>query len=284
MPLLRKTRNPCFFPCDFAPSPLYQDRAWDYFPPVLNFSVCLKCKSVSRVFCGVLWPPIFSTKRFATILWYQWQEHLPLWVVPPALGIVCAQRGWEASDNLPQRKIISWLMSSHRSDSSIGHEADFSTMIFTSSLTAEAQGAPGCLCLLWFVLFCCFIPFYSQCWHRRGGERSEIEQTGEDMNLNRGEHWKVDLIDSQGTNPAGTHGEAQAQTGSSWLEESRSECSQLHAFSVWHIEGTGGFAGVGREKIGHREMEVLVFKIEQLTGKFQITFLLKDPVAPYEWL
>lgn len=101
MPVLHKTRNPCFCPCDFVPSFLYQERAWDYFPTVLNFSVCLKCKSVSRVFCGVLWPPIFSTKWFATILRYQWRVRLPLWAGPPALGIVCAQRGSEASDNLP---------------------------------------------------------------------------------------------------------------------------------------------------------------------------------------
>lgn len=43
--------------------------------------------------------------------------------------------------------------------------------------------------MIWFVLFYCFIPFYSHCWHRRSQERSDIEQTGGHRNLNRGEPW-----------------------------------------------------------------------------------------------
>lgn len=53
---------------------LFSSGIWDYFLIVLSFSVCFKFKSLSPAFSGVLWPPILSIKRSATIMYHQWQE------------------------------------------------------------------------------------------------------------------------------------------------------------------------------------------------------------------
>lgn len=95
-----------FLPVLFSSKPsllrkLFSSGIWDYFLIVLSFSVCFKFKSLSPAFSGVLWPPIFSIKRSATIMCHQWQELLTLWAGSfAAVSIVFTQCGGEASDIL----------------------------------------------------------------------------------------------------------------------------------------------------------------------------------------
>lgn len=91
-------------------------------------------------------------------------------------------------------------MSEQRPESSTRHDNASSKTIIPNSLSAEAHGMFGYLCLL-FDLFYCFIPYSSQCCHRRRGKRSDIEQRGGEVNL-KGRELKLDLMDSHRANPA----------------------------------------------------------------------------------
>lgn len=137
---------------------------WDYFPIALSFSVCFKFESPPRAFCGVLRPPLFSANDLPLLCGISAWASLSLSWVWHFMHM--AGGGWETSDHiLLQRKIISWLMSSQRSDSSTGHKAAFSKTLITNSPTAENSGSAWMLVLLiWFVLLLFFfIPFSPQC-------------------------------------------------------------------------------------------------------------------------
>lgn len=172
------------------PRKVFSSELWDYFPTVLNFNVCLRFKPVSRVFCGVLWPPVYSPQNDLPLLCdisgksvSRFEQVLLLQAFCAHSGgekhLIISCRGQSLPDWCPPTDLILPLGMRLTSLHEIHQLPD-----------CRSSASAGMLVLVtWLVLFCCFIPFYSQCWHRRRGKRSEIEQIGEDMNLNSGEHW-----------------------------------------------------------------------------------------------
>lgn len=194
MPLLHKTRHPCFFPCDFAPSPLYQERC-----SLQSFEIIFLQFSTSMSVSGSNLYHVFSVG--CCDLPYSPQNDLPLlcdisgksvsrFEQVLLLQAFCAHSGGEKHLIISCRgqSLPDWCP---RTDLILPLGMRLTSLHEIHQLPdCRSSASAGMLVLVTrLVLFCCFIPFYSQCWHRRRGGRSEIEQIGEDMNLNSGEDW-----------------------------------------------------------------------------------------------
>lgn len=260
-----------FCPKPPLPRKLFSSELWDYFSTFLNFSVCLKFKPVSRVFCGVLWPPIYFVISVA--------RASPSLSGSSCSKALCAHSGGE-------RHLIISCRGKSLPDWCPLTDLILPLGMRPTSLTRyspEAQGAPGCLCFL-FDCFC-----FAALFHFTLRVGTEGEERGQKLSK-QGKTWiwigvnTATGLDRQSQNKpsrdsrwdTGPDGQHLVGGESFWvLTASLLQC--LVQRGDWRL-----FRGGEGENRAEREIEGLVFKIEQLIGKFRFTFLLKDPVVPYE--
>lgn len=214
MPLLHKTRNPCFFPCDFAPSPLYQEscslQSFEIIFLQFSTSVFVSSSNLYHAFsvgcCDLPSSlqndlPLFCDISGKSVSLFE--RVLLLWALCAHSGgerhLIISCRGKSLPDWCPHTDLL--LPLGMRPASLTWH-------------SPEAQGAPGCLCLLfdWF----CFtaLSHFTLRVGTEGEKQGQKLSKREDMNLNGvntatgldGQSWNKPSRDSRwGTGPDRQH-------------------------------------------------------------------------------